>query len=123
MKMSWRDIFSTIFAIAVAVVLTAKLRSYDWAFLGSWKGAIGALGVLGLMALLVDESDFSRLNTWGALEGVVALVGVGFLVAGLIVASKTMFVALAISILTFWFLSLLRHGLSHEPALHRPTTQ
>ncbi len=123
MKMSWRDFFSTIVAIVVVAALVAKLRSYDWAFLGSWKGAVGTLGVLGVLMLLFDEADFLRINTWGAIEGILALAGIGFAVAGLIVASKILFVALAADMLVFWLISVLRHGFSHEPSLPHAATQ
>ena len=117
MKLTWRDIFTTLISIAVAVVLVAKLRSYDWAFIGSWPGAVGTLGVLGGLMAIFDEADFLRLNTWGAVEGLFTLVGIGLLVAGLLVASKALFVLLAADILVFWLASISRHGLSHEPAL------
>ena len=115
MKLSFKDVATTIVAIVVAVGLVAKLRSYDWAFIGSWKGAVGTLGILGFLMLLFDEADFLRFNSWGMFEGLFALVGAGLLVAGLLVASKLLFVLLAADILAFWLTSLARHGLSHEP--------
>lgn len=121
MKLSWRDIVVTVLAIVVGLVLVAKLQSYDWAFIGSWKGAAGTLGVLGGLMVIFDEADFLRINTWGAIEGILALVGIGLLIAGLLVASKTLFVLLAVDLLALWFTSLTRHGFSHEPTESRGT--
>lgn len=123
MKLSWRDLFSTLIVILVAVVLIAKLRSYDWAFLGSYKGAIGVMGVLGALMLISDEADFARFNNWGVLEGILALAGIGLVVAGLLVESKALFVILAIDILAFWLVSVSRHWLSIEPTLPHVATQ
>jgi hypothetical protein len=48
MKLSWRDMLATIVALCGAVVVFAKLRSYSWWLIGSWKGALGVMAVLGL---------------------------------------------------------------------------
>lgn len=120
MKLSWRDLFTTIFAIAIAVVLVAKLRSYDWRFLETWKSAVGVLGVGGLLMVLFDEADFTKLNYWSAFEGLIVLTGIGLFTAGLLVASKTLFVILAADIFVFWLASVTRHEFSHEPKLPHP---
>lgn len=119
MKLSWRDLFTTIIAAAVVVILVAKLRSYDWTFLDSWKSAVGVLGVFGGLMAIFDESDFTRLNTWSAIEGILVLAGIGLVIAGLLVASKALFVILAAVILAFWLTSVTRHEISPEaPVTH-----
>ena len=117
MKLSWRDLFTSLIAIIVGVGLVAGILNYDWSVFGTWKGAVGTMGILGLFMIIFDEADFFRMNVWGTLEGLLALAGIGLVIAGLIVASKVLFVALAAVILAFWLVSLARHEWSHEPEL------
>lgn len=115
---SWKDILTTLVAIVVGVALFAKIKEYNWTFLGSWRTAVGSMGVLGLLMATVDEEDFTHFNAWGFMEWTLAVAGVGLVVAGLIVASKVLFVILAADVLALWVMSLLRHAFSDEKALH-----
>ena len=115
MKLSWRDLLTTIFLAAAALVLVAKLRNYDWDFMSTWKSAIGAMAVIGGFMVVFDEADFTKLNYWSAVEGVLVLSGIGLMIAGLLVASKALFIILGANILAFWLISVTRHTFSHEP--------
>ncbi len=119
MKLSWKDILTTLFAIVVGVALYAKIREYDWAFIGSWRTAIASTGVLGLLMATFDEEDFTHFNAWGAIEWILAAAGVGLVVAGLIVASKVLFVILAADVLVLWATSVTRHAFSREVVTQR----
>lgn len=114
MKLSWKDLFTTALAIVIAVALVAKIREYNWTFLGSWETAVASVGFLGLLMASVDEEDFERFNAWSAVEWLLALAAIGLIIAGLIVGSKVLFVILAADLLTLWVASLARHALSHE---------
>ncbi|PJE65521.1 hypothetical protein COU91_01250 [Candidatus Saccharibacteria bacterium CG10_big_fil_rev_8_21_14_0_10_47_8] len=117
-KFSWKDLFTTAIAIVIGVVLVAKIRDYDWAFIGSWRTAVASTGFLGLLMATFDEEDFTHFNTWGAVEWTLALAGVGLVVAGLIVASEVLFVILAADVLILWVASVIRHAFSRETTVH-----
>lgn len=116
MKLSWKDVVTTLLAIIVGVALVAKIREYNWAFIGSWRTAIGSMGVLGLILATVDEEDFTHFNAWGIVEWTLAIAGIGLFVAGMIVASKVLFVIFAADVLALWVASVIRHAFSEEPA-------
>lgn len=120
MKLSWKDILTTLLAIVVGVALFAKIKEYDWAFIGSWRTAIGSLGFLGLLMATIDEEDFTHFNAWGAVEWIFAVGAVGLVIAGLIVSSKVLVVALAADLLALWGATIIRHAFSREtPVEHR----
>lgn len=50
----WRDIISTALVIFGGVVMFAKLESYNWWLIGSWKGALGVLAATGAVLFLVN---------------------------------------------------------------------
>ncbi len=113
-NLSWKDLFTTAIAIVIGVVLVAKIREYNWAFIDSWRTAIAGVGILGLLVATVDEKDFTHFNAWGFMEWTLTLVGIGLVVAGLIVASKVLFVILAADVLTLWAASIIRHTFVRE---------
>jgi hypothetical protein len=61
MKTLYRDIISAVLAIAGGVIVFAKLNSYDWWLLGSWRGALGVIAVLGLGALLTNIAEVVKM--------------------------------------------------------------
>ena len=65
MKLSWRDVLATLLAIAGGVIVFAKLQSYSWAMIGSWRGALGVIAVLGLGMGAVYFVDWIRSETLG----------------------------------------------------------
>lgn len=66
MKRVYRDIISAILAIAGGVVMFAKLQSYNWWLIGSWRGALGVLAVLGLGILLTNITEVVRMDDGAA---------------------------------------------------------
>jgi len=44
MKYTWRDTLATLLTVFGAVIVFAKLESYSWWLLGTWKGALGVIG-------------------------------------------------------------------------------
>lgn len=63
MKLSWRDILTSVLAITGGVVVFAKLQSYSWVLIGSWKGALGVISVLGLAIAVTYMIDWLRDET------------------------------------------------------------
>ncbi len=114
MKLTLKDIFTTAIAIVVGAALYAKIRDYNWVFIGSWRTAIVSMGILGFLLTAFDEKDFVRLNVWGTVEWLLGITGVCLVVAGLVVASKVMFVVLAADVLVLWLTTIARHTFSHE---------
>jgi len=94
MKLSWRDIAATLFAIGGALVVFAKLESYSWALIGSWKGALGVVAILGLATASLYAVDWFNNTTMGPL-GEMFLWGVAALtivISLLVTTSKAEFV-------------------------------
>ena len=66
MQYTWRDALATLLTLIGAVVVFARLKSYSWWLIGSWKGALGVMAVIGLgiFALyLIDLVKFVNLAT------------------------------------------------------------
>lgn len=61
MRIIWKDVFSSALAVLGGVVVFAKLESYSWWLIGSWKGAIGVLAVIGLGIAFTNIVDFVRM--------------------------------------------------------------
>lgn len=55
-----RDTLSSLVAVVGAVVVFARLESYKWWLIGSWKGALGVIAVLGLALLLINVMELFR---------------------------------------------------------------
>jgi|SRR5665213_3141341 len=113
-NLTWVDTFATVIAIVVAVAMVAKIRDYNWTFIGSWRTAIGSIGFLGLLAAIYEEADFEHFNAWGALEWLLAAGAVALTIAGLIVNTKVFVVLLAADILALWAASIARHTFVKE---------
>lgn len=60
MKLSWRDVVAFLLATFGGVVVFAKLNSYSWWLIGSWKGALGVVAVTGLAIMATYFIDWFR---------------------------------------------------------------
>jgi hypothetical protein len=123
MKLSWKDIATTVLAIAIAVLMVAKLRSYNWDFWGAglldtWKSAAATIGVLGLGVLGFAAYDVDSNSNWTLFEVVLGLAVIGLMVTGLMMTSRLVFVALGAVSLVLWAVSTSRHSFTHESASH-----
>ncbi|HEX7633173.1 MAG TPA: hypothetical protein VF401_02495 [Candidatus Saccharimonadales bacterium] len=60
MKRMTKDLLTASIGIFGAIVMYAKLNSYSWWLIGSWKGALGVLAVLGLVVLALNGRELLR---------------------------------------------------------------
>ena len=67
MKTVYRDSISAVIAVIGGVVMFARLESYSWWLIGSWKGALGVLAVLGLAMLLTNIREIYRMADGAAI--------------------------------------------------------
>ena len=122
MKLIRRDIVAAIFAVTGAVVFFAKLQSYSWWLIGSWKGALGVLAVLGTAILVTYITDLLEMTYVANIaELLLWLAAATMVIAGLLsTTSRAEFVSSAIFIGLAWLAQLAGHNLnsSHNHGTH-----
>jgi protein-S-isoprenylcysteine O-methyltransferase Ste14 len=64
MKGMWKEIVSSVIAVVGLVVVFARLESYNWWLIGSWKGALGVIAVLGLVVFAINAVEMFRFEAW-----------------------------------------------------------
>lgn len=120
MKATFRDVIAAILAVAGGVVMFAKLQSYNWWLIGSWRGALGVLAVLGLGILLTNIVEVFRMDD-GAAVGEFALwvVAATVTIVSLAVATtQAEFIWSGIAIGVAWLAQLGRHLWSTGDTTH-----
>jgi hypothetical protein len=110
------DAAATGLGLLAATVVWATLDNGGWLFIESYRGAIGVLTLIGIGMCAVGARITPETKTGpflatayvlGAAAGVLAI-------AGLIVGSEEMFVALAIDIAVLWIVATTRHALGRN---------
>lgn len=111
MKLSWRDVLAAFFAALGSVVVYAKLQSYSWWLLGSWKGALGVVAVTGLAIAGTYMVDWSRNEGLGIIWEMMLWIAAAITVIGSLFATtnKTEFIWSAILIGLAWASQLSAH--------------
>ncbi len=116
MKFSFRDILAGMLTLLGVVVMYAKLQSYSWWLIGSWKGAMAVLAVIGLAVMLTniaelvkfaDLTSFAEAVLWAA---VVTLVAVGLFAT----ATKAEFVSTTVLIALAWVAQITHHEVEYR---------
>ena len=119
MKLSWRDIVTTLLLAMGSVILYAKLQDYSWWLVGTWRGTVAALGVLGVAMCITaagDPENRSILNRLETYLGFFAGIGI---IAGLITGWQWIGLTLAATIGFLWLVSTVRH--TRRSVLHIET--
>jgi hypothetical protein len=109
MKLTWKDIVTTLLAAGGAALVWAKFYEYNWAVVGSWRSAVAVLAGLGLGMCIFSnyQAEFrNRVDTGEMVLGIAAAV---MAVVGMVVTSSIIFYALAGVIGTLWLVSTFRH--------------
>jgi hypothetical protein len=111
MKLSWRDIVAAALAIFGGVIVFAKLESYSWWLIGSWKGALGVIigvGVVVAGTYFIDWFENPTLAPLGemSLWLLAATVAIGSLLA---TTTKAEFLSVATLIGVAWLAQLGAH--------------
>ena len=122
MQSTYRDITSAVLAIVGGVVVFARLESYHWWLIGSWKGAVGVLSVLGLAIMLTNILELVRFSDIpSSLEALLWLGAATAAIASLFsTTTKSEFVVTAIAIGVAWLAQTTRHvwRSNHTPRHH-----
>lgn len=122
MKLSWRDVLATVLALAGGVVVFAKLQSYSWVLIGSWKGALGVVSGIGLAIVTAYLIDWFRDETIVPLgEMVLWIAAATVAIASMFTTTtKAEFVSSAVLIAVAWLVQLGVHtwDSAHD---HRPS--
>ena len=112
MRLSWRDGVASLLALLGAVVMFAKLQSYSWWLIGSWKGALGVLAVVGGAILLTNVVELVRAASLPSMGE----VGLWVATATVVIASlfstttKAEFVSSGVMIGLAWLSQLTDHS-------------
>ena len=123
---SWRDIVTTLLAVAGGVIVYAKLQDYGWWLVSSWRGVVAALGVIGIAMCITAGGDLDNRSTLNRLEAILGMLSFGLIVVGLIFSSQFISLILATVLGALWLVSTARHirrsliHESHSGATHRP---
>ena len=123
MNFTWRDVLASALAVLGAVVVFAKLQSYTWWLIGSWKGALAVLGAIGLAILLTNVVELIRMEDIAVFaEATLWLIAAAVAIAGMLVTTtKTTFISAAIAIGVSWLAQLVHHAWisthTHRPHL------
>jgi hypothetical protein len=121
MKLSWKDLVTTLFVTLGGSVVYAKFYDYSWAGIGSWRSAVAALAVVGVGMFAFSRfkfDNFSWLNSGEMLLGLVAIV---LAFSGMISTSEVIFYTLAATLGVFWLTDTARK-IRHSLIDHENTT-
>lgn len=112
MKLTWRDILASLLAVLGGVLVFAKLQSYQWWLIGSWKGALGVVGMVGLAILATYAVDWFRNESLGVIPEMILWLAAATVVIGSLFATttKAQFVWSACLIGLAWLAQLGAHG-------------
>lgn len=89
MKLTWRDTLATLLAIAGSIVVFARLQSYSWWLIGSWKGALGVVSVIGLTILATYIVDWFKNETLGVMTEMILWLAAAAVVVSSLLAATT----------------------------------
>lgn len=113
MKLTWRDIVSSTFAVIGLVVVFAKIQSYSWWLIGSWKGALVVIGVIGLGILLTNIQELVKVfNGYTLTQIILWVIAATVVVGSLFVATTSLeFYVAAALIGLAWLTQMMDHVL------------
>lgn len=109
MKLTWRDIVTTLIVIGGAIVVYAMYNNYSWMGLENWRDGIAAITVGGLIILLLSNFDFSNRSTLNVSEIVVGAIAVILAIAGILIGTQSFFFSLSLVVGILWALDTARH--------------
>lgn len=111
LKFFWKDLIAGLFAILGIVVVIARLESYSWWLIGSWKGAVGVLAVIGLAILLTHITELIKFSdVFSFSEALVWVTVITSIVASLIIkTNRADFIIVAILLALAWIVQLSHH--------------
>jgi len=110
MKLSWKDLVTTLLAVSGGAIVYAKFYNYAWAGLGSWRSSVAALAIVGVVMFAFSSFDFSNFSILNLGEMFVGIIAVGLALTGMIATSQPIFYTLAIMLGALWAVDTARHA-------------
>ncbi|MFA5004383.1 MAG: hypothetical protein WC498_03875 [Candidatus Saccharimonadales bacterium] len=110
MKLNWKDIITTLVALAGGSIVYAKFYDYPWAVIGSWRSAVAVLAGTGLVMALFSRFDFSNFSFLNVGEMVFGIAAVGLAAVGIFMTSSFIFYSLASVLGALWLVDTARHA-------------
>jgi hypothetical protein len=110
MALTWRDLVATTLAVIIAGFSYLTATGYHFPLISGYRWAIGVLLVLGIgMCALSPTSSANYSSPWIMTVSILGGITAILIIAGLIMGTKTMFLAVAGTILAIWAIATLRH--------------
>lgn len=110
MKLSWKDIVTTLLAVLGGVIVYAKFYNYSWAIIGSWQSATAVLAGIGVLMFAFSAFDFANHSILNVGEMFLGLIAIGLALTGMLFVSEPIFYALAGTIGLLWLVDTARHA-------------
>ncbi|MDL2341664.1 MAG: hypothetical protein QFB87_01120 [Patescibacteria group bacterium] len=105
-----RDIMASALVIFGGVVVFAKLQSYSWWLIGSWKGALGVVAVTGLLIALTNITELVKDDSASLFESLIWMIAAAATVVSLVlVTTRAEFIASSVLVGLAWGTQLVRH--------------
>lgn len=123
MKLSWRDIITTLLALAGGAIVYAVFYDYTWNLIDSLRSAVAILAVIGVAMFAFSDFDFSNRSILNVTEMILGLTVVGLAIAGMLITSEALFYITAATIGTVWLVDTARHvyhSMAHDTGYHHP---
>lgn len=119
MKLSWKDLVTTLVTLAIAAVVYAKFYDYSWAVIGSWRSAVAVLALGGVLMFAFSSFDFANWSILNIGEMMFGAIAIGLAVTGIAATSEPIFYILAVTLGILWLVDTarhIRHSLLHDGA-------
>ena len=110
MKLSWKDIVTTLVALGGGAIVYAKFYSYSWAVIGSWRSSVAVLVLAGLIMFAFSSFNFANRSILNVTEMVLGFAAIVLAIVGMLVTSHFVFYTLAIVLGVFWLSDTARHA-------------
>jgi hypothetical protein len=110
MKLSQRDIVTTILALAGGAVVYAEYYNYSWALIGSWRSAVAVLAGIGVLMFAFSAFDYTNRSILNIGEMILGAIAIGLALAGMIAISSAIFYSLAAVLGVLWLVDTARHA-------------
>ncbi len=109
MKLSWRDIVTTLLVFGGGTIVYSKYYNYSWSIINSWKIALLVLAIGGILIYAFNNFDFTNLSILNIGQMMLGVAATAITIIGLFSRSRTMFYSLAIVLGVVWLVDIARH--------------
>lgn len=122
MKLTWKDVVTTLATGAAVALYVAFMRNVDLPVVGGVRSMAIAVLLLGIVGcsfsnaqeVMGDHIAVGWRGTYRTFFGVVGAVAIAAFVLALIMASETMLTILVVSIAAMWLVTTARHAFEPE---------